>query len=116
MSMLARVSEEHREDVPIATVVGEVDASNAGEVGDRLRRLLTNQSAALIVDLSDTTYLDSAGINLLFELASELQHRQQRLRLVIDPSSQIARVMAIVGMQDTVATHATREEALAQHG
>ena len=49
----------------------------------RLRGLLTNRSESLVVDLVATTYIDSAGINLLFELAAELRQRQQRLFLVV---------------------------------
>jgi anti-anti-sigma factor len=112
--MLARVHEEPGEDISIATVEGEVDASNAGEVGGRLRTLLTNRSSVLLVDLTDTTYLDSAGINLMFALASELGHRQQQLRLVVPPGSQISRIVSMVGLDTVVATHATREAALAQ--
>ena len=52
MSLLARVVEEQREDVSIAAIEGEVDASNVHEVGERLRRLLTNRSTALVVDLT----------------------------------------------------------------
>lgn len=114
MSLLARVREELGEDISIATVEGEVDASNAGEVGGRLRTLLTNRSSVLVIDLTETTYLDSAGINLLFELSAELEHRQQRLRLVVPPGSQIARIISMVGLDTLVATHATRDSALAQ--
>jgi anti-anti-sigma factor len=93
MRPLARVLVERGDDVSIAAVEGEVDVSNVAGVGGRLRELVTNRSTALVVDLTDTTYLESAGINLLFALAAELDHRQQRLRLVVAPSSQIARVM-----------------------
>jgi anti-anti-sigma factor len=114
MSQLARVVVERGEDVPIAVVEGEVDASNVAEVGQRLRGLLSNRSTALVVDLTGTTYLDSAGLNLLFALAAELDHRQQRLRLVVPPSAPIARTMALVGMEGAIATHPTRADALAQ--
>ena len=53
------------------------------DLGERLRAALTNRSLALIVDLSGTTYLDSAGITLLFALDAELQERRQRLHLVV---------------------------------
>jgi anti-anti-sigma factor len=112
MSLLARVHEEPGDDVSLAAVEGEVDASNAGEVGERLRRLLTNRSSVLVVDLSATAYLDSAGINMLFELAAELDHRQQRLRLVVPASSPIARMLSIAGMDVAVPTHETREQAV----
>jgi len=114
MSLLARVVEEQRDDIAIAAIEGEIDASNAYEVGERLRALLTNRSTALVVDLTGTTYLDSAGINLLFELAGELTDRQQRLRLVVPASTPVLRMLTIAGLTGTVPTHETRATALAR--
>jgi anti-sigma B factor antagonist len=112
MSLLARVVEQHEGVVPVAAVEGEIDASNAVEIRDRLRALLSNRSRALIVDLTRTSYLDSAGINVLFRLGAALDERQQSLHLVVPPSSPIARTIAITGLDATVATHAELEEAL----
>jgi anti-sigma B factor antagonist len=115
VSLLARIVEERRDEISIAAVEGEVDASNVAEVGERLRTLVTNRSTALVVDLTATTYLDSAGINLLFELAAELADRQQRLRLVVPASSPLLRMFAITGLTSAISTHETREAALGQH-
>lgn len=112
MSDLARVSAEWHGDVPVAVVTGEVDASNVAEVGVTLRGLVTNQSSVLVVDLSPTTYLDSAGINLMFALGDELQSRQLTLRIVIKPSSSISRMLAITGLDKTYPTYTTLAEAL----
>jgi anti-anti-sigma factor len=114
MSLLARVVEERGDDVSIAAIEGELDASNVHEVGQRLRTLLTNRSTALVVDLTGTTYLDSAGINMLFELSGELTDRQQRLRLVVPASTPTLRMLQIAGLIGTIPTHETRSAALAQ--
>ena len=81
MSPLARVIDEHVDTVAVAAIDGEIDSSNVAEIGRRVRETLTNQSMALVVDLARTSYLDSAGINLLFALSAELRQRQQRLHL-----------------------------------
>jgi anti-anti-sigma factor len=112
MSPLARVFDEHTGDIAIAVVDGEIDASNARDIGDRLRASPTNHSHALIVDLEEARYLDSAGIRLLFELDLELRQRRQRLHLIVPPRSPIARTLAITGLHRAVATHGTREAAL----
>ena len=113
MSLLARVVEEQRDEVSIAAIEGEIDASNVHEVGERLRTLLTNRSTALVVDLTATRYLDSAGINMLFELSAELTDRQQSLQLVVPASSPILRILAIAGLVGAIPTHETRAAALA---
>jgi len=114
MSLLARVVQEPGEEISVAAVEGEVDASNAGEVGDRLRMTLTNRSTVLVVDLTATTYIDSAGINMLYELTSELEHRQQRMRLVVPDASPISRMLSIAGLDAVVPVHETRPDALEQ--
>jgi anti-anti-sigma factor len=113
MSLLARVIEEPAQDgVALAAVEGELDASNAEAIGARLRSLLTNRDTALVVDLSATSYLDSAAINLMFELGAGLLERQQRLRLVVPAAAPIARALAITGLDAAVPVHETREDAL----
>jgi anti-anti-sigma factor len=116
MAPLARIDEDTRGSVAIARIAGDVDASNTAWIEARLRALLTNHSAALLVDLSDTTYLDSAGIALLFGLAGELRLHQQQLHLVVGDGSPIARMVALTGLDRTVPTHPTPEAALAQLG
>jgi anti-anti-sigma factor len=99
-------------DTPVAALEGEVDSSNAEEIALALRALVTNRSLALVIDLSPTRYLDSAGINLLFALAAELRARQLNLRLVVTPTSPIARMLAITSLDRAVATYDAVPEAL----
>jgi anti-sigma B factor antagonist len=116
VTWLATVTEERHGDVPIAVIDGEVDASNADEIAERLRALVTNRSVTLIVDLSRTTYLNSAGINLLFELGTELHNRQLQLHLVVGPEQPIARAISLTGLDTVVVMHATRESATGHAG
>ena len=100
----------------MASVSGEVDASNATDIGDRLRSLLTNRLEALVVDLSDVSYLDSAGINLLFALAEQLRGRQQKLAVVVRDGSPIGRMLSITGLGQQATVRPTVAEALAGVG
>jgi anti-sigma B factor antagonist len=113
MNPLADLVGEQRGDLAIASVSGEIDASNRAWIATRLRTLVTNQSTALVIDLSETSYLDSAGIALLFELASELRAHQQQLRLVVAGGSSIARMIKLTGLDATVPVHAALDAALA---
>jgi len=113
---LAKLVEDTEGDVPVAAIEGEIDASNVADLGQRLRALLTNRSESLVVDLVTTTYIDSAGINLLFELAAELHQRQQRLYLVVAVRSPIERMIGITGLVNAVPVHPTRDAALRDAG
>jgi anti-anti-sigma factor len=112
MTPLADVRAEWHGDTPVGAVHGEVDASNVAEVGVALRGLVSNQSSLLVVDLSQTAYLDSAGINLMFALGDELRSRQLNLRLVIAPGSPIARMLSITGLDRVYPTYPTAAEAV----
>jgi anti-anti-sigma factor len=100
--------------VPVARLEGEIDAANVDDVGDGLRALMTNRSYALVVDLSPTTYIDSAGLNLLFGLAEDLRGRQQELHLVVAGQSPIARMVSLTGLDVAVPTHPTVTAAVAR--
>ena len=114
MRQLARiVPEAYGDDVVVAHIEGEIDLSNAQPIGNRLRDLLTNRSVALVVDLGETTYLDSSGIALLFTLFDELRRRQQQLLLVVPRGSQVLRVLNLTGVDRAMPMHETLDGALA---
>ena len=116
MSSIAWVEDAWHGDVPVAAVHGELDASNARELGERVRSLLTNELKAMIVDLSGTTYLDSAGINQLFALGEAMRARQQRLALVVGAGSPIERMLTIIGLTQVELVCPTVPAALEQLG
>jgi len=111
--VIARIVDEWHGDVPVATVHGELDASNALELGERLHALATNRLLAMVVDLSPTTYLDSAGINLLFALGADMSARQQQLAVVVRSGSPIERMIEITGLGESALVCATLPAALA---
>ena len=113
MTPLAELRTTRHGDAVVAEIVGEVDASNAPQIAGDLRDLVNNRSTRLIVDLSPTRYLDSAGINLLFSLGEELRAHQVQLRLVVDPASPVARMLALTGLDKANATFASLSDALA---
>ena len=82
---------------------GEIDLANAHRVGRQITAAITNRTTATVVDLSGVTYLDSAGLHVLFDLAARLPTLQIALELIAPLGSQVRRVMEICGLT-TVAT------------
>ena len=68
----------------------------------------------MVVDLSEVSYLDSAGLNVLFALGEQLRGRQQRLVVVVSEGSPIDRMIKITGLGLQVPVRASLEEALAE--
>lgn len=79
------------------TITGEVDLDNAETVEVQLSEAIDNQAASVIIDLSDLTYLDSAGLRLLFALAARLEVLQIDLTVHAPPSSPARRVLELSG-------------------
>ena len=102
MSDLARLSLESEGDVELARVAGEVDASNVDDLSQRLLSSVSNKARALVLDLTETSYIDSSGISLIFDAAARLRNRRQELRLVVSPSSFVGEVLAAVSMEQSV--------------
>ena len=112
MPALARLSVESDGDIELARVAGEVDASNVADLSQRLLEAVSNRSRALVLDLTETSYIDSSGISLIFDAAARMRNRRQQLRLVVQPRSFVAEVLAAVSMQDSVPIDPVLGEAL----
>jgi anti-anti-sigma factor len=112
MPELARLSFETDGDVELARVVGEVDASNVDRLTADLLDGVSNQVRALVLDLTQTSYIDSSGISLIFDAAARMKNRRQQLRLVVQPKSFVGEVLAAVSMSDSVPIDAEVDSAL----
>ena len=51
-----------------------------------------------MIDLSDATYVDSAGVNLLFDVAERLTVRQLAFAVVYPEGGIVERVFALVNL------------------
>jgi len=112
MPELARLSLETDGDVELAHLAGEIDASNVADLTKRLLDAVSNKSRALVLDLTQTSYIDSSGISLIFDAAARMKNRRQQLRLVVSPKSFVSEVLAAVSMQDSVPIDPGLKEAL----
>jgi anti-sigma B factor antagonist len=111
MNELANVSLERDGDTVIAGVVGEIDFSVADDIARRIIESIENEDATLILDLTRLSYTDSAGINLVFDLAARLRGHRQTLKIVLPVDSQPWRTFSIVGVDGVIPVFATIEEA-----
>ncbi len=102
--------------VVVAAVTGDLDIVRAPEVRARLGSALSNQAMGLVVDLTATDYLDSAGVNLLFDLAERLENRQLRLAVVLREGSMIEEVARLVDLRSAMGVHHSRQAALMDAG
>jgi anti-anti-sigma factor len=71
--MTARVETRAEDGAMHIAVSGEIDLANAAAVEDQIREALSHSPETVSVDLTDLTYMDNAGIRVLFTLASRLK-------------------------------------------
>jgi len=103
---------ERVDNVPVARPRGDIDAANASAIHDELACCLGPDSDNLVLDLSETRYLDSAALDMLLRLSERLRQRRAALRVVVPPESQLSRILAIVALPQAVPVHRTLEQAL----
>jgi anti-anti-sigma factor len=99
-------------ETPVARVVGEVDASNAPDFTNRLKEAVPNSAIGLVLDLTETAYIDSSGLHMIVDLADALRRRQQTLQLVVAPETFVEDVLAAVNLTAAVRISPTLPEAL----
>jgi len=87
------------ERVVIVRVTGEIDMSNAGELRDAILETTPNDALGLVLDLSSTEYVDSAGVHLLYRLGDNVRARGQTLRVVIPPTSPASDTLRLAGVK-----------------
>jgi anti-anti-sigma factor len=109
---LGDVTFERRDNVVVAHLAGEVDMSNAEEIGSAVLAATPNDALGVVVNLSDVQYLDSAGIYVVFGMRSRLRARGQVLRLVVPPGSPVDDALRLAGVQRHVDVVETVEQGL----
>ncbi len=92
---IGRLEVVHREAVPIVSLLGEIDHSNAPAMEDQVATLLEPEAPGLVLDLARTDYLDSAGVRLVFNLARVAEEGGRQLRIVLPAEARVRKVAVL---------------------
>jgi len=97
----------------VLSIHGEIDLENAGRARERIVRAVPSGAQGIVLDLTNVSHLDSAGVRLLFDLARRLRERRQELAVVAPSQSLLRDVLAVVSLDRVAAVAETLDEALA---
>lgn len=98
MDPLHDVRIDRRADELILVLCGEIDSSAAGDVGAQGRLALAERPGRLLLDLSEVTFLDSAGVGAIVRLRNRAVD-QGLLQLELRPGPpNVMRVLEMVGL------------------
>lgn len=112
MSTPAEMAMERLGSGVVARLSGEVDMTNAGYVRDEMLAAVPNDALTLVIDLSECRYLDSAAIEVVFDLSRRLGRRRQELRLVVPDDSPLRRVLTLTDVNSVAPVHQSLDAAL----
>jgi anti-sigma B factor antagonist len=98
--------------VPVMTAPRELDISNAPELESALRAAAPDGTATLVIDMSPTTFCDSAALHTLLTARSRFRAGGGDLVLVIAGGA-VLRVFEITGADRLIRHVASLDEALA---
>lgn len=82
-------------------VAGEIDMSNAPELGDFLAQLIQSEQQDLALDLSGIEFMDSSGLGVLVKTHQLLAERKQSL-VLLSPSPQVMRTLEVSGLNNVL--------------
>jgi anti-anti-sigma factor len=79
--------------VAVVRLTGEIDISNADQLGDALEAIVGPDARRLVVDLDGLEFMDSAGIAMLLRTASRMDAVELR-----NPSDVMRRIIECTGL------------------
>lgn len=95
----------------VVTVVGELDAHSAPKLQAHLDPLSERVGAAIVVDLSGVTFIDSTGLGVLVTTLKRVRETDGSLD-VVATAPRVLKVFAITGLDAVIPVHATLTEAM----
>ena len=104
-------TEEHGE-VAVIVLAGEVDLYTAPELKQELIRVIEQGVDSVVVDMTDTSFIDSTTLGVLVSGLKRLRPNGGRLALVISDRN-IRKVFDITGLDRVFPIYDEQPEALA---
>jgi anti-anti-sigma factor len=94
------------DDVIVLSLSGEFDRAVVGVGRQALEPTLEEPCAMVVVDLTELEFMDSSGVELLYELARD-RPGNEALRLIRSRHEGVNRVLEMTGVESVVTTVAT---------
>ena len=102
-------------DAYVISLAGEVDLYTAPEFKQQLLDVISQGGKNVVVDFSDTTFIDSTTLGVLVGGVKRLRAQEGRLSLVCSDRN-ITKIFEITGLDRVFTIYPTRDEALAKAG
>ena len=100
-------------DAYVIALAGEVDLYTAPEFKQQLLEVIQQGAKEVVVDFTDTTFIDSTTLGVLVGGVKRLRTNDGQLSLVCSDRN-ITKIFEITGLDRVFTIYPTRDEAVAQ--
>lgn len=111
-----KVHSEQEDGVFVVTVEGELDMNTARDLERELEGPTAAAQGPLLIDLSRCEFIDSTGIALIVRSWQTLDGDGNGSFALCGIRNQVKRVLGVTGLEKTIPTHPSREQALERLG
>jgi anti-sigma B factor antagonist len=95
----------------VVAVRGEIDLFTAPELKKTLQEAIENGATRVVVDLSETTFLDSTALGVLIGAVKRLRSRDGSL-VIVNTDANIAKTFEITGLDQIFTILESRDAAV----
>jgi len=95
----------------VIALTGEVDLYTAPELKSQMLELIANGATEVVVDFTDTTFIDSTTLGVLVSGVKRLREKGGTLSIVCSDRN-ITKIFEITGLDRVFTIYPTRAEAL----
>jgi anti-sigma B factor antagonist len=99
--------------LPVVTAPPEIDNTHGGALRAALLSAIDGGHATVVVDMGDTAFCDTAGLNVLVRWHQRLSAEGGELRLVMRDAC-LVRLFSITGIDRVIPNFATLDDALSE--
>ena len=96
----------------VVAVTGEIDLFTAPELKQKLTDAIEGGKSRIVVDLTETSFLDSTALGVLIGAVKRLRSREGAL-VIVNVDQNIAKTFEITGLDQIFTILATRDDAIA---
>jgi anti-sigma B factor antagonist len=112
MRQLAMSTTEESPGVAVIALSGELDLYTCPEFKAELLQVIEDGAKLIVVDLTETTFIDSTALGVLIRGVERLKTQDGRLVVACsDPN--IVKIFEVTGLDHIFSVHRSRDEALA---
>lgn len=86
-------------DWAVLAIAGEVDLATVPELEQAIKGVLEEGTSNLVLDLSETTFMDSTGLRVLIMADREFKEGDRSLAILVKPGP-ISRLLDVSGMHE----------------